>query len=191
MRARHPATLAVAGHEETFVIDVRAADEFEIGAIPGAVNIPIEALRERLHEIPKDRPVLVTCQIGAKAHSAARLLGQRGFDAYTLIGGYRTWRLYHEPPATPTLLRQAPVELPSLSAVTEATELDTRGLSCPGPIMHVRKQMERLDAGALLRIRASDPSFPKDFQLWCKKTGHNIVEESGRPGDYMVVCRKH
>jgi NADPH-dependent 2,4-dienoyl-CoA reductase/sulfur reductase-like enzyme/rhodanese-related sulfurtransferase/TusA-related sulfurtransferase len=188
VRGRHPGTLATTGRQEAFVLDVRTREEHEFGAIPGAVNIPAETLRERLHEIPKDRPVLVSCQIGAKAHSVTRLLVQRGYDAYNLIGGYRAWRLFHEPPAAPVLLRRAPVDA---AAPAEAAELDTRGLSCPGPIMRVRKQMERLDGGTLLRIHASDPSFPTDFRLWCKKTGHDIVEESGRPGDYTVVCRKH
>lgn len=191
VRVRHPATIAAAGPGQAFVLDVRTEEEFGIGAIPGSVNIPCDVLRQHLDEIPRDQPVLVACQIGAKAHSAARLLQQRGFEAYTLVGGYRAWRLHHESPSPATLPRTTPAEQPPGPPAPGAAELDTRGLNCPGPIMHVRKQMDRLESGALLRILASDPSFPNDFRLWCRKNGHSIIEESGRSGDYKVVCRKH
>ncbi|MEO5665583.1 MAG: FAD-dependent oxidoreductase [Nocardioides sp.] len=72
------------------VIDVRAADEHARGAIPGAINVPVDELRDRLGEIP-DAPVVVHCQVGLRGHVAARLLEQHGFTVSNLDGGFATW----------------------------------------------------------------------------------------------------
>lgn len=73
------------------LIDVRSTAEHAAGAIPGAVNVPLDELRERLDEVP-DGPVIVHCQVGLRGHIATRILRQRGVDARNLDGGYRTWR---------------------------------------------------------------------------------------------------
>jgi rhodanese-related sulfurtransferase len=72
------------------LVDVRDPDEVEAGAIPGAVTVPLDELRDRLGELP-DSPVIVYCAVGVRGHTAARLLRQRGVDAANLDGGYRTW----------------------------------------------------------------------------------------------------
>ncbi len=194
IRGESPETLAIDSGRGMFLLDVRTREEHEFNAIPGAVNIPADTLRERLDEIPVDRPVVVLCQIGAKAHSATRILSQNGFDARSLIGGYRSWRLFHDQPAAPQLLRQT-AEVESIAnnpaPANDASELDIRGLACPGPIVRVRKHIDSIGPGTTVRILASDPGFPRDFRLWCKKAGHQIVEESNRPGDYRVVCLKN
>lgn len=74
------------------VIDVRTASEFGRGSIPGAVNICVDQLRDRLDEVA-DGPLIVTCAVGLRGHVAARILTQRGFDdVRNLDGGYTTWR---------------------------------------------------------------------------------------------------
>lgn len=75
------------------LLDVREARECGLGMIPGSINIPLSALRERSGELPRDRRILVTCQAGQRGHNATRLLLQRGFRAANLSGGYRTWSL--------------------------------------------------------------------------------------------------
>ena len=82
--------LAAAQEAGTMVVDVRTATEHAAGAIPGAVNIPVDELRGRLDELP-DAPVVVHCQVGQRGHTAARILAQHGFDVVNLDGGYRTW----------------------------------------------------------------------------------------------------
>lgn len=72
------------------LVDVRSAAEFADGAIPKAVNIPLEELRGRAAEIP-DGPIVVTCAVGQRGHAAARLLHQLGRDVANLDGGFRTW----------------------------------------------------------------------------------------------------
>ncbi len=72
------------------LVDVRTSAEFAEGAIPKAVNIPLEELRDRADEIPPG-PVIVTCAVGQRGHSATRLLTQLGRDVANLDGGLRTW----------------------------------------------------------------------------------------------------
>ena len=72
------------------VVDVRSPAEHADGAIPGALNIPVDQLRARIGELP-DRRTVVYCQVGLRGHVAARLLRQHGFDVVNLDGGFRTW----------------------------------------------------------------------------------------------------
>lgn len=73
------------------LVDVRSESEHAAGAIPGAVNIPVDALRDRLGELP-DGSLVVHCQVGQRGHTAARILTQYGRDVVNLDGGYPTWR---------------------------------------------------------------------------------------------------
>ena len=76
-----------------FLLDVREEEEFRRGAIGAAVNIPLHQLRQRLRELPKDRPIWVNCARGQRSYYAVRILRQHGFDAYNLSGGYSTWEV--------------------------------------------------------------------------------------------------
>jgi NADPH-dependent 2,4-dienoyl-CoA reductase/sulfur reductase-like enzyme/rhodanese-related sulfurtransferase len=78
-----------------FVLDVRTPGEFAAGAVPGATNIPVDALRSRLEELPRDRPILTYCQAGQRGYVATRMLRQHGLDAVNLAGGYRAYRLWN------------------------------------------------------------------------------------------------
>ena len=72
------------------ILDVRTATEFSAGSIPGAMNIPIDEIRERHLEITNFN-LLVTCQVGRRGHAASVLLNQLGFNAINLDGGYLLW----------------------------------------------------------------------------------------------------
>nr|WP_321270897.1 FAD-dependent oxidoreductase [uncultured Tolumonas sp.] len=79
---------------EQFLLDVRNPGELtNIGAIPGAVNIPVDQLRQRLAELPKDKEILITCQVGLRGHVAYRLLANHGFKARNLSGGFKTFQI--------------------------------------------------------------------------------------------------
>ncbi|MBN1362258.1 MAG: FAD-dependent oxidoreductase [Sedimentisphaerales bacterium] len=73
------------------LIDVRTPGEVQAGTVPGAVNIPLDELRSRLDTIPKDKELLVVCQVGLRGYLACRILNQRGFSARNLTGGYKTY----------------------------------------------------------------------------------------------------
>ncbi|GAA1374140.1 FAD-dependent oxidoreductase [Luteococcus sanguinis] len=72
------------------LIDVRTPAEVANGAIPGAINIPVDELRDRLDELPEG-DLVVSCAVGIRGHIAARMLTQKGRNAKNLDGGYRTW----------------------------------------------------------------------------------------------------
>lgn len=80
------------GRTGALLLDVRSAEEFAAGAIPGAVNVPVDSLRDRFGEIPRGREVMVYCGVGQRAHVAVRILRQAGLDARNLSGGIRTYR---------------------------------------------------------------------------------------------------
>ena len=73
--------------EGGLLLDVRDPLELAVECVPGAINIPLRALRSRLDELPRDRAIHVICRSGQRAYYAARILQQNGFDARTLAGG--------------------------------------------------------------------------------------------------------
>ncbi len=72
------------------LVDVRTPTEYAAGAIDGSINIPLDELRDRAHELGSAR-VVVHCQVGQRGHTAANLLTHLSFNAVNLDGGYRTW----------------------------------------------------------------------------------------------------
>jgi NADPH-dependent 2,4-dienoyl-CoA reductase/sulfur reductase-like enzyme/rhodanese-related sulfurtransferase len=73
------------------LIDVRTPAEHARGAIPGALLIPVDELRDRIDEVPEG-PVVIHCAVGIRGHTAARILRQRGWtEVWNLDGGYTTW----------------------------------------------------------------------------------------------------
>ncbi len=74
------------------LLDTRTEEEFGKGHIEGFVNIPLDDLRERIGEIPRDRPVYVICQSGLRSYLACRVLTMNGYDCYNGAGGYGFYR---------------------------------------------------------------------------------------------------
>jgi rhodanese-related sulfurtransferase len=74
------------------LVDVRSEAEFAGGHIPNARNLPLETLRDRLHELPRDRDIWLVCGVGQRAYYAFRLLMQNGFQVRVLSGGMQTYR---------------------------------------------------------------------------------------------------
>ncbi|WP_438834323.1 FAD-dependent oxidoreductase [Aeromonas oralensis] len=89
----HAAEVA-ARHPHQKVLDVRNGPELDkLGRIPGALHIPLDELRGRLHELPRDKELLISCQVGLRGHVACRLLSQHGFKVKNLSGGFKTWQM--------------------------------------------------------------------------------------------------
>ncbi|PRY52676.1 NADPH-dependent 2,4-dienoyl-CoA reductase/sulfur reductase-like enzyme [Arcticibacter pallidicorallinus] len=79
--------------DDTLLIDVRNPGEVAAGTIEGAVNIPLDEIRSRLQEIPRDKPLLIFCQQGMRGYLAQRILVQNGFsNVSNLSGGYLLWK---------------------------------------------------------------------------------------------------
>lgn len=75
----------------TVLLDVRRADERAKGFIPGSIHIPLDELRGRLGELPRDREIIVACHTGQRSYFASRVLAQNGFHVRNLTGAWRTW----------------------------------------------------------------------------------------------------
>jgi NADPH-dependent 2,4-dienoyl-CoA reductase/sulfur reductase-like enzyme/rhodanese-related sulfurtransferase len=78
---------------EVFLLDVRTAEEYASGHVPGAVNIPIDELRPRLDELPKDREIWSYCYVGQRSYIGVRMMVQHGFDAKNITGGFRMYTM--------------------------------------------------------------------------------------------------
>lgn len=83
---------ALAGGQ--LLVDVRTFQENAKGTIPGAVCAPVDELRERLDQFPRDAELLVFCQVGLRGYVASRLLAQHGFKVRNLSGGYRRYQMW-------------------------------------------------------------------------------------------------
>lgn len=84
-----------------FLLDVRTPGEYQMGAIDGFVNIPVDTLRDHLDRLPLDKPIYVTCQVGLRGYLACKILSGHGFSCHNLGGGYR---LYHSVQADAALI---------------------------------------------------------------------------------------
>ncbi len=82
--------------DKTVLLDVRRDNEWQAGHMPGARHIPLDQLRARLDELPRDREIVVHCQSGQRSYYASRILTQNGFRARNLTGSYRTWKTAQE-----------------------------------------------------------------------------------------------
>ena len=76
-----------------FMLDVRDPSEYRQGHIEGAVNIPLDELRDRMGEVPKDQEVWVYCYVGQRSYYASRALSQYGYDIKNLSGGFKTFTM--------------------------------------------------------------------------------------------------
>ncbi len=83
--------IATLDPDKTLVLDVRRADERAKGCIPGSLHIPLDELRGRLGELPKDKEIIASCQSGQRSYFACRLLTQHGFKVRNLAGSWRTF----------------------------------------------------------------------------------------------------
>lgn len=78
----------VSQDSNAFLLDTRTAYEYRFGHAVGFINIPVDDLRNRLNEIPKDKKIYVMCQSGLRSYIACRILSQYGYDCYNFSGGY-------------------------------------------------------------------------------------------------------
>lgn len=171
-------------------IDVRTPAEYELGTIPGFVNIPVDELRGRLAELPKDRLIVVTCAIGLRGYLAYRILKQHGFThVKNLSGGYKTWSAATMPVGQPDASCDSCCGDEPCST-KNIVEVNACGLMCPGPIMKLKSTYEHLDNDAMLCITATDQAFAKDVKSWCKMTGADLVSLDKQAGQVKALVRK-
>ena len=157
------------------VLDVRTKEEFSARSINNPINIPIEELRNRLDEIPNDKPIYVYCEVGYRSYLALRILLQSGFkEVYELTGGFKIYEMAN---ATTEEIMAACggsenviEEFVHEKAIEtkDYVEVDACGLSCPGPLNALIKGLESLPENKTLKVYATDPSFKSSVEAYSK-----------------------
>lgn len=180
----------------TTLIDVRTKDEYDLGTIRNAINIPVDELRDRIHEIPADKPVILFCAIGLRGYIALKILTGHNFkNVRNLSGGYKTYEL-----ATQTITHENNNSNQTENKMNETNTanfcekniilVDACGLQCPGPILKLKKNMDTMNAGERIEVKATDPGFPRDAEAWCQSTGNRFLSQTNDNGYYSVVIEK-
>lgn len=182
--------------EDLFLLDVRTADEFAMGTLPGAVNIPKEEVRTSLDKIPRDRDIIILCGVGLRSYLVERILKQNGFDRSSILsGGLKVFKAAVQDQNNRDIFTQYEVgyetrqENPALSAIT-VLEVDACGLQCPGPILKLKSEIEKIKPGERLLQKASDPGFARDVQSWCNMTGNRLVDLKEEKGIVSAIIQR-
>ncbi len=199
--------------DKTTIVDVRLPEELSLGMIDGAVNIPLDNIRQNVNEIPKNRPVLLYCQTGQRSYFASRALNQLGFDAYNLTGGYKTYShavgrqsnfdvFEHVTISSREEIKEVP---PSAMVSGNEFTLDACGLQCPGPILKLYNKIKEVEDGDIVTVQATDFGFTSDVEAWANSTGNRVLsldtddgkivariqKGAGKPKDEMAALGKN
>lgn len=185
-------------NNNSFILDVRTPGEFEVGTIENAVNINDLELRERLNEIPKEKEILIFCEVGFRGYLATRLLMQNGYTKVrNLSGGYKLFdiaRATTEEIAEACGPTEEIMEEMIESKITESDEfieIDASGLSCPGPLNALIKALESLPLEKKLKIYATDPGFKSSVEAYSELNEKvNLLKITKDAGKLMAILEK-
>ena len=184
-----------ADKSQVTLVDVRTPDEYALGTIPGAINIPLDNLRERLADIPENKPVYLFCGVGLRGYLASNILKSKGYpDVRNLIGGLKTYNAATATIKTPegfvcdTTTHACPAS--SCRCDKSVIKVDACGIQCPGPILKLKQAMDVLAVGQQLEVRATDAGFPRDAEAWCRTTGHKFLGKRAEGGIQIVEIEK-
>ena len=196
---------------EHILLDVRTEVEFLNGHLPGAINIPVDSLRNRIGELNQSKTIIEYCQIGLRGYIAERILKQNGFNVFNVSGGYATTSLLKFDPKKSAkndgddpdskLASKGLTLDPETQAVKSDTTpttpkghfdkaLDACGLCCPGPLMQVKNSMDQLKEKEILKVTASDPGFYEDIKAWSKRTNNELIDLSKNGATIIAFIRK-
>ncbi len=187
-----------------FILDVRTPDEFELGNIEGAINIEVDQIRNRLDEIPKDKKIIIYCGVGLRGYFAARILMQKGYsNVVNLSGGYKTYEHATCKQSNEDIFESSYIAKDShiyrgkpkstateVQANIKTIEVDACGLQCPGPIIKLKKEIDRLENGDRLIQKVTDQGFATDVKSWCNMTGNKLISVDSDKGIISAVIEK-
>ena len=182
--------------DDAVILDVRTKDEHAMGAIPASINIPVDELRNRLGELPKNKEIIVYCAIGLRGYLATKILMQNGFTRVkNLSGGYKTYSV-----AVAPVKRTEPIILPedktenidqqNMRIEVKQLKVDACGLQCPGPVLKLKQSIDTMNEGERIEMVATDAGFARDAQAWCNTTGNTLISSVEDKGKYTVVVEK-
>lgn len=182
------------------LIDVRTAEEVELGNIKGSINIEVDDLRDRLSELDPSKKYIIYCAVGIRGYIALRILKENGFDhVFNLSGGYSTYSC--------VVCSEDDDHCSGVTCCHDACDLDEKknetvetgkeidlnacGLSCPGPIRAVYNKMSELSKGDILNVTATDPGFNSDIKKWSERMGHQLLDSGFSGQNFYARIQKH
>lgn len=181
---------------KAMIIDSRTKEEYDFGHIEGAINIPVDEIRSRLNEMPRDKKIIVYCAVGLRGYIASRILMQHGYnDVYNLSGGYRTYSCAIADNTTneglcDTLIKDDGEMENKESATIKTIKIDACGLQCPGPIMQLKKNYDQINIGDRIEISVTDQAFGEDLNGWCRMVGAKLISMNNSGGVITATVEK-
>jgi NADPH-dependent 2,4-dienoyl-CoA reductase/sulfur reductase-like enzyme/peroxiredoxin family protein/TusA-related sulfurtransferase/rhodanese-related sulfurtransferase len=187
--------------QNAFLLDIRDPDEVLCGTIPKAVNIPLGQLRKRVNELPKDKEIVVFCKVGARGYLGELILRSNGFNVKNLSGGYEIWKLFNPADNNCEVKlgiekelekenKENEEEILNMDNIKISAKLNACGLQCPGPIIKVKENIEKLNNGEILEISVNDMGFMKDIPAWCQSTGNTLLDVKNENGNIEALIQK-
>lgn len=194
--------------EKVVLLDVREPLEVEVGKISGSINISVNELRNKLGYLDKNKEYWIYCAVGLRGYVAERMMKNHGFNVKNVTGGYKSYMIekylpkefndyQNEGKAGLEGKRVASIEsnnedgsISSKEQISKRVALDACGLSCPGPLMKVRDNINEINIGDTLEVKASDPGFYEDIKAWCKRTNNELVQISRDKGISTAIIKK-
>lgn len=184
---------------ENIILDVRDPDELVLGVIENSINIPLKDLRNKLETLDKSKNIYIYCQAGLRGYIAQRILKNSGFNACNISGGYKTYSGVYKKEDT------TKIETEESGRTTEKSlhfslnkpmnnspkiKVDATGLQCPGPIQKAFTEIQKINAGEIMEITATEAAFLGDIQSWANKTGNKILNTSSEGNLYKALVQK-
>ncbi|MBI9017485.1 MAG: FAD-dependent oxidoreductase [Phycisphaerae bacterium] len=185
--------------DNQLLLDVRTEAEVSTGTIPGSKHIPVDDLRSKLSNLPRDKEILVFCQVGLRGYIACRILQQNGFNTKNLTGGYKTYKAFisddselleYNKELTDDTGEKDAMNTPATFDTENITTIDACGLQCPGPIMQLKTAMDTKQPGQVIKISSTDHGFVADIKGWCNSTGNTLIDTTKADGIYTITIGK-
>ena len=176
------------------LIDVRTEDEYNIDHIQGAVNMPLNTLRENMGKLDKNKEYIVYCKVGQRGYNAQRILVNNGYKVKNLNGGFSIYKSASVPQDNRIKFENdiKNDKHRSISGLNSADKkiLDVTGLQCPGPIIKIKNKISELKTGEVLEVKATDPGFENDIKVWTRQTGNTLLNIENTDGEILAEIKK-
>lgn len=177
--------------KEVLVLDVTESVERMVFSIPGSVHIPLGELHRRYQELDVKKQIVIYCAIGVRSYDAARVLMQQGFrNVRVLAGGSSFYKSMHYKKVETSNMIEKPEKIVDPLTTPTIRLVNCTGLQCPGPIMKVNKEIQKIEDGEVLKVSATDMGFVRDIESWCDKTGNTLLKTEHSGKDNIVYIKK-
>jgi len=171
--------------EKSIILDVRTVEEFSLSHIKGALNIPVDNLRVRINELPRDKNIIIYCAVGLRGYLASRILTQNDFkEVKNLSGGYKTYASATDEQNNYQFFLNIHIDSNDELNDTNISKfcVDACGMQCPGPIIQTKKYYDELKAGQRMDVKATDQAFATDVKAWSNIVGAKLLGVENKAG---------